>query len=235
MPDASRAACRRWSIASPASNARSPQAIEGSRYDIGIIEHSWCAPYRRDNSRRRATRTVLDLHNVESHLARALRRSRARRRRLRAPCLSRTRRAILERTLAAALLAGARHFRAAMRRWRAPSRPAPTSSVYPNALPADAAASEPGDEDVIVFSGNMEYHPNLAAVRIFPPRGLAQSARALARIGLAPGGEESGGRAPATRTATRGSRSPAPWTTPSPNWRAHEWRWCPCWPAAARV
>jgi glycosyltransferase involved in cell wall biosynthesis len=39
-------------------------------------------------------------------------------------------------------------------------------AVYPNAIPR---SSEParGDEEAVVFSGNMEYHPNRTAVRYF--------------------------------------------------------------------
>jgi len=47
--------------------------------------------------------------------------------------------------------------------------PAAHVRVYPNAIPwkppADLPA--PGNADVLVFSGNMEYHPNLSAVRFF--------------------------------------------------------------------
>jgi glycosyltransferase involved in cell wall biosynthesis len=45
---------------------------------------------------------------------------------------------------------------------------APTArvSVYPNALPWIPQPPRI-DEEVVVFSGNMEYHPNLSAVRFF--------------------------------------------------------------------
>ena len=42
-------------------------ALAGARYDLGVIEHSWCAPYLEQVSAVCA-RTVLDLHNVESVL-----------------------------------------------------------------------------------------------------------------------------------------------------------------------
>ena len=43
------------------------------------------------------------------------------------------------------------------------------SAVYPNAIPQmPAPQPEPaGRRQVMVFSGNMEYHPNLSAVRFF--------------------------------------------------------------------
>ena len=58
--------------------------------------------------------------------------------------------------------------------------PAARVAVYPNAIPATplppgAAATEP---HAVVFSGNMEYHPNRRRGAIFPPRGVAAPARA---------------------------------------------------------
>src|SRR5262249_33508083 len=38
--------------------------------------------------------------------------------------------------------------------------------VYPNAIPTTQLPAH-GDEESIVFSGNMEYHPNRSAVRFF--------------------------------------------------------------------
>ena len=43
------------------------RALEGRRYDIGIVEHFWCAPYG-EQVARVCGRTVLDLHNIESVL-----------------------------------------------------------------------------------------------------------------------------------------------------------------------
>ena len=42
-------------------------ATAGRRYALGIIEHFWCAPYF-DQVSKVCDRTVLNLHNVESHL-----------------------------------------------------------------------------------------------------------------------------------------------------------------------
>jgi glycosyltransferase involved in cell wall biosynthesis len=39
-------------------------------------------------------------------------------------------------------------------------------AVYPNALPPTPLPAA-GDQEAIVFSGNMEYHPNVTAVRFF--------------------------------------------------------------------
>jgi glycosyltransferase involved in cell wall biosynthesis len=41
-----------------------------------------------------------------------------------------------------------------------------SAAVYPNALPPTPPPI-PGDEEVVVFSGNLEYHPNRSAVRYF--------------------------------------------------------------------
>src|ERR1019366_836977 len=48
-------------------SAQIARALSGARYDLGVIEHSWCAPYLEQVSPL-CTRTVLDLHNVESVL-----------------------------------------------------------------------------------------------------------------------------------------------------------------------
>ena len=138
------------------------EALRGKRYDLGIIEHSWCAPYLPWLAAA-CDRTLLDMHNVESVLH--------------------------ERSAGvsgALMAAGHRRFAAAMRRVEfglapqyslvaASSEPdaeliravAPGSNVfvYPNALPARAVVQAPSEENVIVFSGNFEYHPNIDAVK----------------------------------------------------------------------
>src|ERR1700688_2484559 len=43
--------------------------VLGDRYSLGVIEHFWCAPYARA-LRPHCDRLVLDLHNIESQLAR---------------------------------------------------------------------------------------------------------------------------------------------------------------------
>ncbi len=43
------------------------RAIGEDRYALGVVEHSWCAPYVRELANV-CKRTVLDLHNVESVL-----------------------------------------------------------------------------------------------------------------------------------------------------------------------
>ncbi|MGD0497020.1 MAG: glycosyltransferase family 4 protein [Bryobacteraceae bacterium] len=138
-------------------------AIAGRRYGIGVVEHFWCAPYWEQISRA-CDRTVLDLHNVESALhARCAQTEPGvagfAHRMFRQPCLE------LERVwlprYSCVLAASEDDARAA----RAIA-PAARVEVYPNAIPATARPPRL-EEDAVVFSGNMEYHPNISAVRFF--------------------------------------------------------------------
>ena len=138
-------------------------ALEGRHYDIGIVEHFWCAPYW-EQIAPACERTILNLHNVESVLH--------------ARC--------------AAFGAGAIGFAhgvfrdAALkleRQWlpryssvlaaspgdakRARDiAPKATVRVYPNSIPLVPRPAS-GSDLAVVFSGNMEYHPNVDAVRFF--------------------------------------------------------------------
>jgi polysaccharide biosynthesis protein PslH len=141
------------------------RAVAGRRYEIGLIEHFWCAPYL-DSIGPACRRTVMDLHNVESVLH--------------------TRCAEAE---GASGLAHRVFCRASLkleRRWLprfsevlATSDadaavvksivPSANVRIYPNAIPF-TPSSQPVTEkhrEALVFSGNMEYHPNLSAVRFF--------------------------------------------------------------------
>jgi glycosyltransferase involved in cell wall biosynthesis len=133
--------------------------LDGRRYAVGVIEHFWCASYAAV-LRPHCDRLVLDLHNVESELTRNYARA------------------------ASGLdaIAGA-HFADAYgrleRRWfpefdlilvaseedrRRVDHPA--VHVFPNALP-EVELPRVNEGDCIVFSGNLEYHPNVQAVRWF--------------------------------------------------------------------
>jgi glycosyltransferase involved in cell wall biosynthesis len=137
--------------------------LEGSRYDVAIIEHFWCAPYA-EQAARHAGRLVLDLHNIESALyagsaaAEDLPLS-IPMRMFGAACVRLERRWLPRFDLLLATSAPDAE-RASL------IAPGVKVAVYPNALPLLA---EPvcGEEDVIAFSGNMEYQPNSAAVRYF--------------------------------------------------------------------
>jgi polysaccharide biosynthesis protein PslH len=139
------------------------RAISGARYDLGVIEHSWCAPYLEQVSPVCA-RTVLDLHNVESVLhgrcAAAEGRATATAHRVFQGASRELERAWLPRF---SLVLATSEADAALARAIAPQA---RVAVYPNALPP-MPLPVAGDEEAIVFSGNMEYHPNHAAVRFF--------------------------------------------------------------------
>jgi glycosyltransferase involved in cell wall biosynthesis len=134
------------------------KALEGRRYAVGVVEHFWCAPYA-DVLRPFCDRLALDLHNVESALhercaaseggaaAMAHRAFARASRRLEAEWLPRYDQ-LLVASAEDARLVGAK------------------ATVYPNALPSTPEPPR-GDDDAIVFSGNLEYHPNRTAVRWF--------------------------------------------------------------------
>jgi glycosyltransferase involved in cell wall biosynthesis len=142
------------------------QAIGDKKYDIGIVEHFWCAQYI-DAVAAACRTTVLDLHNVESVLhARCAEISQGLVR------LGHARFASAYRKMEAALLPRFDQVLAVSDSDRQiAQRIAPTAriSVYPNSVPClglcpklDATATR---TPLIVFSGNFEYHPNIDAVR----------------------------------------------------------------------
>jgi glycosyltransferase involved in cell wall biosynthesis len=139
------------------------EAVEGRRYDVGVIEHFWCAPYHAQIASSCAC-TVLDLHNIESTLHQ------------RCASTENPTGAWAHRVFERASLDLERHWLprfsqvltasesdAAKARAIAPSA---NVRVYPNALPCRSVPIATRG-NVIVFSGNMEYHPNHAAVRFF--------------------------------------------------------------------
>ena len=138
------------------------EAIGGRRYDLGIIEHFWCAPYL-ESIGPACRRTVLDLHNIESVLH--------------ARCAEAEGAAgLAHRVFHHASLQLERIWLPRFSTVLATSAvdvetvngiaPAAQVQVYPNALPWMALPPRLG-EDAVVFSGNMEYHPNLQAVHFF--------------------------------------------------------------------
>lgn len=133
--------------------------LNGSRFDLAIVEHFWCASYA-PLLRKHADRLVLDLHNIESELAKSHARA------LRWPLSwASTRFAESYRKLEQlwiprfdTVLVASEDDRARIRH--------PDVYVYPNALPVIPLPGRTED-DCIVFSGNLEYHPNMEAVRWF--------------------------------------------------------------------
>ncbi len=139
------------------------EAIGAERYDVGVIEHFWLAPYV-DQIRKSCREVVLDLHNVESVLhERCANASNG------LVSAGHRRFAGVTQTLEAELLPRFSRILATSETDRSAAQaiaPAARISRYPNALPATRtwrpAAVEPG---LVVFSGNFEYHPNIDAVR----------------------------------------------------------------------
>jgi polysaccharide biosynthesis protein PslH len=132
------------------------------RYAVGVIEHFWCAAYA-PLLRSCCGRLVLDLHNIESELARthaqaarwpaswASQRFAASYQRLEREWLPRF----------DVILTASEEDRRRVEY--------PDVRVFPNALP-EILRPQVAEEDVIVFSGNLEYHPNVEAVRWFRTR-----------------------------------------------------------------
>jgi glycosyltransferase involved in cell wall biosynthesis len=133
-----------------------------AKYSLGVVEHFWCASYD-PLLRKHCDRVVLDLHNVESELAR-----------------THARAARWPASWASARFAKA--YQRLEKEWL-PKFDAvlvtsqedrrrvehPRVIVYPNALPEIERPRAP-EENCIVFSGNLEYHPNVEAVRWFRER-----------------------------------------------------------------
>jgi len=144
-------------------DSRVSAAIAGGQYAIGVIEHFWCASYRPQIAAVCA-RTVLDLHNIESELH--------------ARCAKSDRGAasVAHRFFARAALQLEREWMPGFSHILAPSdrdaqlvlerAPGACVTVYPNAVPLPPLPA-PVREQVVVFSGNLEYHPNQSAVRFF--------------------------------------------------------------------
>ena len=137
------------------------RAIGDDRYELGIVEHSWCASYI-DEIASVCKLTVLDLHNVESVLHQ---RCAAASRGLIA--MGHRRFAKLSQALESKLLP-----EYSMVLVTSPedaalvNRIAPSArvGVYPNAIPW-VEIPQVAVQPLIAFSGNFEYHPNIDAVR----------------------------------------------------------------------
>jgi glycosyltransferase involved in cell wall biosynthesis len=138
-------------------------ALAAERYDLGIVEHEWCAPYY-PLVAQSCARTVLDLHNIESVLHE------------RCAAVDPPAAAFAHRVFARAARDLERAWLPRFDEVLAVSEsdasfarslvPIARVVVYPNSVPL-VPIPHRGDENAIVFSGNMEYHPNSSAVRFF--------------------------------------------------------------------
>jgi glycosyltransferase involved in cell wall biosynthesis len=138
-------------------------ATRGQRYEVAVIEHFWCAPYW-ERAAAVSDATILDLHNIESVLhARCAAAGNG------SPALAHRAFQNICRNLEEKWLPRFTYLLAASESDAEPLRtisPGSNVLVYPNAIPL-APAPPRLEEDVIVFSGNLEYHPNISAVRYF--------------------------------------------------------------------
>ena len=132
-------------------------------YDLGVVEHFWCAPYL-DQIGPRCRRTILDLHNIESAWH--------------AGCgkVARWPHSLAHEVFHRAALHLERRWLPRYSLLLATSEqdagriraiaPRTGVAVYPNSIPL--LDCPPRDErDLIVFSGTLEYEPNRTAVRYF--------------------------------------------------------------------
>ena len=134
-----------------------------SRYAVGVVEHFWCASYAA-LLRTCCDCLVLDLHNIESHLARTHARA------VRWPASWASGRFAesyerLEREWLShydVILVASDDDRRRIVHMAANS----DVRVFPNALREIPRPNVP-EENAIVFSGNLQYHPNVEAVRWF--------------------------------------------------------------------
>jgi len=140
--------------------------LQGRRYDVGVIEHFWCAPYV-DLIEGHCRTTWMDLHNVESvwheRMAQTagplpslvLRSFAASARELERSILPRFSGVLVPSKVDAGAI----------------TRAAGTARVvvYPNAIPwVEMPAG--GKDESIIFTGNLEYAPNVTAIKWFAGR-----------------------------------------------------------------
>jgi polysaccharide biosynthesis protein PslH len=141
--------------------------LGGRRYDLGIVEHFWCAAYGEQLSTCCRT-TVLDLLDVESTLYRRYARSEPwplawMFHRFHQSCLALERRWLPRYSF---LLATSEDDAARLRELA----PGVRAEVYPNTIPAAPLPRKGKEDDAIIFAGNLEYQPNVSAVRFFRSR-----------------------------------------------------------------
>ena len=146
--------------------AKLSRCLGRQKYDIAFIEHFWCAPYV-EQIAPRAARVILDLHNVESALYRSLADSEPWPKSAAFGRFARAVRKMEARWIPrfSSVLVASNEDANRVRQ----IAPQTTIHVFPNAIPV-VAEPRVGEENVIVFSGNLEYEPNVSAVRFFRSR-----------------------------------------------------------------
>jgi polysaccharide biosynthesis protein PslH len=139
------------------------RSVAGQHYEAAFIEQFWCAPYI-EQVRRSARRVILDVYNVESAWHRSMASSESG---LLAWSHGRFADAALELEhywlpRYDRILATSCHDAKLMQA----IAPEAKITVYPNAL-APVVPPPRSERNEIIFSGNLEYAPNIAAVRFF--------------------------------------------------------------------
>ena len=135
-------------------------------YDLGVVEHFWCAPYL-EQIGPRCRQTILDLHNVESAWH--------------AGCskVARWPHSLAHDVFYRAAFNLERHWLPRYSMLLATSEqdagrireiaPRTNVAIYPNSIPLLEYPRQE-ERDLIVFSGTLEYEPNRTAVRYFAER-----------------------------------------------------------------
>jgi len=138
-------------------------ATRDDHFDIAVIEHFWCARYL-SVLRSRAKRVVLDLHNIESVLHEGCARTEPWPSSLGHRLFRRTAERMEQDILAEfdlVLVASEADRERVLR-----IAPKAQVGVYPNSIPL-VPKPQVDEEDLVAFSGNLEYHPNVTAVKHF--------------------------------------------------------------------
>ncbi len=142
------------------------ELVAGREYSLGVLEHFWCARYGRV-LRDVCERVVLDLHNVESVLLTRCAQAggwanAAAMHRFSHACRKLEQRYLADFDLLLVSSEVDRGFTSAI-------APTVRTAVYPNAIPL-VAQPRVAQRNAVVFSGNLEYHPNAGAIRYFYDR-----------------------------------------------------------------
>ena len=158
------------------------KAVSGRRYAVAVLEHFWCAPYL-ELLRPQVRAVAIDMVDVESKLHERCSRTDAWPARWGHRAFAARSRAAERQRLPQFDLVLATSD--ADRRAILAAAPRANVVVYPNALPAHFV-EDVEEEHCIAFSGNLEYHPNVGAVRFFArevwPLLRAQDARLRWRL-----------------------------------------------------
>jgi polysaccharide biosynthesis protein PslH len=134
-------------------------SLAHTHYDVAVVEHFWCASYA-PLLRPLCDRLVLDLHNIESALAATHTQAAHGTERWLSRRFANMYAALEKQSLPAfdTLLVTSDADRARVNH--------PDVRIYPNAVPAVPLPTV-AEHGVVAFSGNLEYHPNIEAVRWF--------------------------------------------------------------------